>query len=198
MSQICGARSSRLVRTSGMARPSRTGRISPHQTTASFKASKACRLTDVMGSLKFLDTIERRVPNPPMFRTVADCGAGIGRVSREVLTQRFQTIDLVEPCANLLESAQKTLNPAATAPCRVERFLQMGVQDFNPEIGRYDVIWNQWCLLYLTDEDLVAYLKRCKAALAPKVRRVVLSHNRIAGVVPADRPAALKNGFVCY
>ncbi|KAF4696888.1 Alpha N-terminal protein methyltransferase 1B [Perkinsus olseni] len=133
--------------------------------------------TDVMGSLKFLDTIERRVPNPPMFRTVADCGAGIGRVSREVLTQRFQTIDLVEPCANLLESAQKTLNPAATAPCRVERFLQMGVQDFNPELGRYDVIWNQWCLLYLTDEDLVAYLKRCKAALAPKDGVIVVKEN---------------------
>ncbi|KAF4665867.1 54S ribosomal protein L2 mitochondrial [Perkinsus olseni] len=133
--------------------------------------------TDVMGSLKFLDTIERRVPNPPMFRTVADCGAGIGRVSREVLTQRFQTIDLVEPCANLLESAQKTLNPASTAPCRVERFLQMGVQDFNPELGRYDVIWNQWCLLYLTDEDLVAYLKRCKAALAPKDGVIVVKEN---------------------
>merc|ERR1712098_890514 len=29
---------------------------------------------------------------------------------------------------------------------------------------RYDVVWNQWVLLYLTDEHLVEYLKRCRAA----------------------------------
>mmetsp|Transcript_14923 Transcript_14923/g.12398 ORF Transcript_14923/g.12398 Transcript_14923/m.12398 type:complete len:184 (+) Transcript_14923:36-587(+) len=97
--------------------------------------------TDVMGSLKFLDTIERRVPNSPMFHTVADCGAGIGRVTREVLTQKFQIIDLVEPCANLLETAKNTLTPAATAPSRIEKFIQLGVQDFDPELGRYE-LWN--------------------------------------------------------
>ncbi|KAF4661143.1 Alpha N-terminal protein methyltransferase 1B [Perkinsus chesapeaki] len=133
--------------------------------------------TDVMGSLKFLDTIERRVPNSPMFHTVADCGAGIGRVTREVLTQKFQIIDLVEPCANLLETAKNTLTPAATAPSRIEKFIQLGVQDFDPELGRYDMIWNQWCLLYLTDEDLVAYLKRCKEALAARGGVIVVKEN---------------------
>lgn len=30
---------------------------------------------------------------------------------------------------------------------------------------RYDVIWAQWVLLYLTDEDLVSFLQRCKKGL---------------------------------
>lgn len=30
---------------------------------------------------------------------------------------------------------------------------------------KYDCIWNQWVLLYLTDEDLISYLQRCKTAL---------------------------------
>lgn len=29
----------------------------------------------------------------------------------------------------------------------------------------YDCIWNQWVLLYLTDEDLITYLEKCKSAL---------------------------------
>lgn len=27
--------------------------------------------------------------------------------------------------------------------------------------GRYDLIWNQWCLGHLTDAQLVDYLRRC-------------------------------------
>ena len=29
------------------------------------------------------------------------------------------------------------------------------------------VIWNQWCCLYLTDEHFVQYLQRCRAAMKP-------------------------------
>ena len=30
---------------------------------------------------------------------------------------------------------------------------------------RYDTIWAQWVLLYLTDDDLVLFLERCKKGL---------------------------------
>eukprot|EP00741_Cyanophora_paradoxa_P014758 tig00020824_g14236.t1 len=40
--------------------------------------------------------------------------------------------------------------------------------EFNPEPGTYDVIWIQWVIGHLTDEDMVAFLKRCQRALRPE------------------------------
>ena len=39
------------------------------------------------------------------------------------------------------------------------------MQDWVPEKGAYDLIWNQWCLGHLTDVQLVAYFQRCKDGL---------------------------------
>jgi len=36
------------------------------------------------------------------------------------------------------------------------------LQDFTPETGRYDVIWIQWCIGQLTDDDFIAFFKRAK------------------------------------
>jgi len=36
----------------------------------------------------------------------------------------------------------------------------MGLQQFVPEEGRYDLIWVQWVALYLHDDDFIAFLKR--------------------------------------
>lgn len=45
------------------------------------------------------------------------------------------------------------------------RYLTSSLQGFTFD-AKYDVIWVQWVLLYLTDKDLIEFLKRCKAALA--------------------------------
>ena len=37
-----------------------------------------------------------------------------------------------------------------------------GLQNFTPSQEAYDVIWIQWVLGHLTDDDLVAFLKRCQ------------------------------------
>ena len=49
-------------------------------------------------------------------------------------------------------------------PCPVGVPFQRSPSDRS---ARYDVIWAQWVLLYLTDEDLVAFLQRCKKGLRP-------------------------------
>jgi hypothetical protein len=36
---------------------------------------------------------------------VSDCGAGVGRVSKELLLHLFQEVDLLEPSAHLLQTA---------------------------------------------------------------------------------------------
>lgn len=46
-------------------------------------------------------------------------------------------------------------------------FFRAGLEDFAPEPGRYDLIWIQWALLYLTDDDLLSWLARCRKALRP-------------------------------
>ena len=33
--------------------------------------------------------------------------------------------------------------------------------------SRYDVVWIQWCLLYLTDADAISFFQRCQAGLKP-------------------------------
>ena len=49
---------------------------------------------------------------------------------------------------------------------RVDRIVCCGLQDFTPEPGHYDVIWCQWVLSHLRDDDLVAFLQRCRAGLS--------------------------------
>lgn len=76
-------------------------------------------------------------------------------------------------------------------------FFQGGLQTFDPAnptkstdvIGRigfvpeapmsdldsgFDVVWCQWCLMYLSDTDLVAFLKRSKPALRDPERSVIV------------------------
>jgi protein N-terminal methyltransferase len=69
-----------------------------------------------------------------------DCGAGIGRVTEEALQELCSTVDLVEQSSKFLEVANTKLgsNP------KVGRFINVGLQHFEPEMGRYDLIWTQW------------------------------------------------------
>jgi protein N-terminal methyltransferase len=119
-------------------------------------------MPDSCASLAFIDELKKLTP-PLHTGSVVDCGAGMGRVTKAVLLPRFERVDLVEPVRNLLDEAKQQLMKDE----RAERYLLVGLQDFHPEPGRYDCIWNQWCCLYLTDDDLVEYLKRCKVALKP-------------------------------
>jgi len=66
---------------------------------------------------------------------------------------------------------------------------RIGYQPPRPtdDIGKgFDVIWCQWCLCYLTDPDLVAFLKRCHKALNEHPRSLIVlkenvCHNAIDG-----------------
>jgi len=42
------------------------------------------------------------------------------------------------------------------------RFYQIGLQEFDFADHRYDVIWVQWVLCYLTDEDMVKFLVKSR------------------------------------
>ena len=95
--------------------------------------------------------------------TACDCGAGIGRVTKNLLLKHFANVDLVEQTSKFLdEAASEFLNLGLDS--RVN-FIPIGLQDFSPEHNRYDLIWCQWVLSHLTDEDLVAFLIKCKNSM---------------------------------
>ncbi|KAL7544019.1 hypothetical protein ACHAXR_013471 [Thalassiosira sp. AJA248-18] len=92
-----------------------------------------------------------------------ECGAGIGRVSKGLLLPLGITqCDLVEPSPRLISSAPEYLGDQYSSRCR---FFCTGLQEFEPKAQYYDIIWIQWVIGYLTDDDLVDFLKRCAVGL---------------------------------
>ena len=97
-----------------------------------------------------------------------DCGSGIGRVTKHLLLKQFQYVDMVEPIGTFLEKARQVeFLGHEIKTGRIERLIHSSLQDFQPEQARYDVVWCQWVLAYLTDDDLVQFLKRCVQGLRP-------------------------------
>ena len=74
----------------------------------------------------------------------------------------FENVDMVELNQDFLNEAEEYLGEESS---RIEKYICCGLQDFVPEEGRYDVVWSQWVLGHLTDEDLVTYLKRSRKGL---------------------------------
>ena len=95
--------------------------------------------------------------------TACECGAGIGRVTKGLLLPLgYARCDLVELSPRLLSEAPAYIGDKDTHKCR---FFCQTLQTFEPPPSSYDIIWIQWCIGYLTDQDCIQFLKRCGAAL---------------------------------
>lgn len=113
---------------------------------------------DINGSQMFLSSLFR-LENAPDKSLAVDCGAGIGRITKYLLTPHFQIVDVVEPDKKFINSIKNFVGK--TNECKICDLYEVGLQEFIPE-KKYDVIWNQWVLGYLNDGDLVSYLIRCR------------------------------------
>lgn len=120
-------------------------------------------------------------------KTVAlDCGAGVGRVTGTFLIEHFDEVDLVEPCGHFLAAAEADAHVRGDDRDdghRAVNFFKEPLEEFKPEIGRYNVVWIQWCVGHLTDDDLVAFLQRCKEGLKPGGMIVLKENNTASGFV---------------
>ncbi|EDV58195.1 alpha N-terminal protein methyltransferase 1 [Drosophila erecta] len=116
---------------------------------------------DIQGSNVFLREI--RVPGN---RLALDCGAGIGRVTRNLLIPRFSCVDLVEQDAAFAEKAREYCTSEEVSRGKVGQIYNVGLQKFTPS-QQYDLVWSQWVLGHLTDRDLVSFFRRIKQGLAP-------------------------------
>ena len=131
---------------------------------------------DIAGSRTFLSKLRRlsnpnsTLPSPPAkLRLVADCGAGIGRITTNFLVTVAEHVDVVEPVQKFTDQlrAEHPKLFSGDDPV-VQHVFNTALEDFTPPKERvYDVIWNQWCVGHLTDDALSKYLTRLVPHLAP-------------------------------
>ena len=138
---------------------------------------------DLKGSRAFVSALEQL--HGPSFRwslgAACECGAGIGRVTKGLLLSLGVTgCDLVESSSRLISAAPEYIGDDASA-CR---FYCSGLQDWEPQPNKYSIVWIQWVLCYLTDDDVVAFLSRCASSLIP------------GGYVVIKENTCLEEGFV--
>lgn len=124
-----------------------------------------------------------------------DCGAGIGRVSAGFLLKLFDQVDLIEPNKAFLDEAKKHI---ANSETRVGKYIAKGLQEFNPEEGRHDLIWCQWVLGHLKDDDLVDFFKRCKKALASRGGLLGIKENVTKSGIDLDEVDSSVTRYVCH
>lgn len=129
--------------------------------------------TDIKGSEAFLnELLSNRFPGggKNQHLVALDCGAGIGRVTKNLLIRYFNEVDLLEPVPHFLEAARENLSPENIVLIdshTASNFFCVPLQEFTPDAGRYDVIWIQWCIGHLADDDFVSFFKRAKVGLKP-------------------------------
>ncbi|KXT04417.1 hypothetical protein AC578_3607 [Pseudocercospora eumusae] len=117
---------------------------------------------DLQGSANFLAKLRRQSkvfsPSTGKLKRVADCGAGIGRVTTGFLRNVAETVDIIEPVKAFTDQIEND-------SC-VGKIYNVGLEQWQPET-KYDVVWNQWCVGQLTDAQLVAYMKSLPQYLNP-------------------------------
>lgn len=112
---------------------------------------------DIAESKKFIEDLPHRGTARAL-----DCGAGIGRVTKNLLSKLYATTDLLEPLPHMLDQAKKELKGLP-----VGEFILDSMETAKLPMSTYDLIAVQWCAIYLTDEDMVKFFSQCKAALTP-------------------------------
>lgn len=110
---------------------------------------------DIANSCKILENLITTKTIEPNY--IIDCGAGIGRVSQYALTKYFANTDLFERDEKFVEYCKKNFAENS----KVKEISCDSLQDFQFN-KLYDAIWVQWCLQDLQDDDLAAFLMRCK------------------------------------
>ncbi|VDM34768.1 unnamed protein product [Hydatigera taeniaeformis] len=113
---------------------------------------------DIAGSKSILDRF-----GPSLREYALDCGAGIGRITKDLLLPHFTTVDMVEMMEKFLDASTAYIGRPDVD--RVGNKFCCALQHFTPPQGRYDVIWVQWVIGYLTLSATVEFLRRCVTGL---------------------------------
>ncbi|XP_025602498.2 N-terminal Xaa-Pro-Lys N-methyltransferase 1-A [Athalia rosae] len=138
--------------------------------------------TDIGGSETFLSSIFK-LKNPPGRKHALDCGSGIGRISKYLLTVHFDHVDLVEQNSEFLDIARTYLEDRGK---KIGEVFAMGLQEFCPDARKYDIIWCQWVLGHLKDDDFVRFFNNCRTGLKENGMIVVKENTTSSNNVEVD------------
>jgi protein N-terminal methyltransferase len=123
---------------------------------------------DIVGSSTFLRKLQTRMECPPQFQKLTiDMGAGIGRITRDFLWRVSDKCDLLEPVIPFVQQMDNELAQVRQKG-KLGDIYPIGMQEWScpPEkLGKYWLIWCQWCVGQLPDDALVEFWKRCREAL---------------------------------
>lgn len=113
---------------------------------------------------------QQTVVDAPGIVTNLWVGNRIGRITEGLLVEMAKEVDVVEPIAKF--------TAALKGKPGVGSIFNVGLEEWEPAEGaQYDLVWNQWCMGHLTDEQLVRYLERCKSVLTPESGVIVIKEN---------------------
>ncbi|KAF9274002.1 hypothetical protein BGZ68_001005, partial [Mortierella alpina] len=118
-------------------------------------------INGMLGGLGQLARPDAKLPLPGSGPShVLDCGAGIGRVTKQVLIKAFDHVDLVENSAAFVKQAKEEYLRSEIESGKVGEVRCSGLQNVQFEgtswEGRFDVIWCQWVLGHLTEDTSTA------------------------------------------
>lgn len=118
------------------------------------------------------------------FEYCLEPGAGIGRVTINLLAALCSKIDVIEPIKRFTEVLTADDSPVVRSG-QLQRVYNVPLQEWTadslpsysartdtspaatPPTGRYDLVYNQWCLNHLSMADLVSYFTRLIPLLRP-------------------------------
>ncbi|KIK08310.1 hypothetical protein K443DRAFT_85765 [Laccaria amethystina LaAM-08-1] len=135
-------------------------------------------LLDLYPDLSTVQSARRSLTssNPPTRTRALDVGAGIGRVTADVLLYLVSDVVLLEPVDPFVQEAlARARSSTISADLSRGHSSWPGIADQTKSIGAgFDVIWCQWCLGHLNDRDLVAFFRRSHNALRDKAGKSLI------------------------
>ncbi|KAJ1473673.1 S-adenosyl-L-methionine-dependent methyltransferase [Baffinella frigidus] len=138
---------------------------------------------DAEEGLRWLDELLRKYPKIQKRRAV-DAGAGVGRITRLVLTKRFDSTQLIEADSGWSKRSRVYLGRKRAAKCTFTCSRLEELPDLPPDSA--DLVWIQWTLQYLTDRDAIKCLRALAAGLSEH-GVIVVKENRPYGAQRSDR-----------
>ncbi|CCH61878.1 hypothetical protein TBLA_0F03410 [Henningerozyma blattae CBS 6284] len=133
---------------------------------------------DVVGSNHFLRKLKSRmIPVDKSQMYAIDMGAGIGRVTKNLLVKHSNRVDLLEPVIPFVDQMKVELKPLMEEG-KIGTIYDVGMQDWTPPADyKYWLIWCQWCVGHLPDENLIEFFKKCISTLQPNGTIIVKENN---------------------
>ncbi|CAD7950262.1 unnamed protein product [Amoebophrya sp. A120] len=94
-----------------------------------------------------------------------------------------------------MNNSTSTSSSTAAPPAAAALGINDKIRELSSTSLQYDCIWNQWVLLYLTDDDLITYLQKCQRQLTKPGGFMFVKENVLlppAGSVDRSHPAWTK------